>query len=203
VNAAENALFGDDFTDPETGYRAYIDTAAFIDWYIINELFKRTGSDFSDGVYFYKPRDGKLSMGPVWDFENAAGNTRYAGGYNPEGWHVRNGSWFARLFSDEAFEQEFKARWDYIKSSDIFDNMLARIDDTARLLEKSQAMNFTRWLILGVNIWPNDDGASSRRSYQAEVNYLKDWLRTRIRWMDDAVHDRLREYTEDSEADTD
>jgi len=188
VNAAEDALFGDDFKDPEIGYRAYFDVATFIDWYIVNELFKRVDSDFSGGIYFYKPRDGKLSMGPVWDFENAAGNISYAGGYSPEGCHVRNGSWFARLFEDPAFELEFQERWNYIMTSDIFDIMFLRIELAAELLEQSQSMNFTRWPILGVNVWPNDSGATSRRTYQDEVNYLVEWLEARIAWIDAEIN---------------
>jgi hypothetical protein len=188
VNDTEDALFSEDFKDPEIGYRAFIDTATFVDWYIVNELFRRVDSNFTDEIYFYKPRDGKLSMGPVWDFENAAGNISFSNGYETEGWHIRSASWFARLFEDEAFEQEFIDRWNYLKSSDIFDNMFARIDNVAEFLDQSQSMNFTRWPILGFNIWPNDAGAASRRTYQAEVDYLKEWLAARIEWMDEEIN---------------
>jgi hypothetical protein len=188
VSEAENALFSEDFKDPEIGYRAYFDTATFIDWYIINELFRRADSNFNDGVFFYKPRDGKLSMGPVWDFENAAGNIAHSRAYNPEGWHVRSASWFTRLFEDEAFVLEFKERWNYIKSQGVFDDMLARIDSTAAMLAEAQSMNFTRWPILGINVWPNDAGASSRRTYQAEIDYLKEWLEARIEWMNTEIN---------------
>ena len=188
VNDAENALFSEDFKDPEIGYRAFFDVATFIDWYIINELFRRVDSNFNDGVFFYKPRDGLLSMGPVWDFENAAGNIAHSQGYSPEGWHVRSASWFARLFEDEAFEREFRDRWNEVKARGLFDNMLERIDRTAELLEASQSMNFIRWPILGVNVWPNDAGASLRRTYQAEVDFLKEWLEARIAWMDAEIN---------------
>ena len=188
VNDAEDVLFSEDFKDPEIGYRAYFDVETFIDWYIVNELFKRVDSNFNNKIYFYKPRDGKLSMGPVWDMENAAGNINYSNADSPEGWHIRSASWFARLFEDEAFEQEFKARWNVIKSGILFDNMFALIDSTAELLDKSQSMNFTRWPIMGFNVWPNDAGAASRRTYQAEIDYLKDWLNARIEWMDAEIN---------------
>ena len=185
VNEAENALFSEHFTDPETGYRAFLDTATFIDWYIVNELFKRLDSDFTDNIYFYKPRDGLLSMGPVWDFEFAAGN--HAEAYNTEGWHVRGASWFTRLFECETFEQEFTDRWNHVKAN-YFDRMFALIDSTAERLEISQQVNFTRWPILGVSVWPNPPGASSRTTFQSEVDYLKDWLTARIEWMDSEIN---------------
>lgn len=187
TNEAEDALFSEDFKDHDIGYRAYFDTATFIDWYIVNELFKRVDSDFTDKIYFYKPRDGKLSMGPVWDFETAAGNINYADCDNVEGWHIRSASWFARLFEDEAFEQEFKDRWNYVKANH-FDKMFKLIDNAAKLLEKSQGMNFSKWAILGVSIWPNDAEAASRKTYQQEVDYLKDWLIARIEWMDSEIN---------------
>ncbi|MCL2099517.1 MAG: CotH kinase family protein [Oscillospiraceae bacterium] len=188
VNDAEDALYSDDFKDPQIGYRAYFEVETFIDWYILNELFKRAESNFTDKIYFYKPRDGKLSMGPVWDFENAAGNISYGDCENPEGWHVRSAPWFMRLFLDEAFEREFKARWNAVKSSGMFDDMFALIDSTAELLERSQALNFTRWPIMGINIWPNDTGAASRRTYAEEVDYFKEWLTERIEWMDGEIN---------------
>ena len=40
VDNFEKALFGDNFKDPELGYRAYIDLDSFIDWYIVNEISK-------------------------------------------------------------------------------------------------------------------------------------------------------------------
>jgi hypothetical protein len=40
---------------------------------------------------------------------------------------------------------------------------------------------------MGINIWPNDSGAGSRRTYQAEVDYLKEWLEARIEWMDTEI----------------
>jgi hypothetical protein len=124
-------------------------------------------------------------MGPVWDFESSAGNhINYA---SPEGWHVRNGPWFARLFEDPEFERQFINRWNEVKRVHL-DNMLARIDRTARMLERPQQMNFTRWPILGVGIWPNAAGAGSRNTYQSEVDYFKNWLTARIEWIDGEIN---------------
>ncbi|MCL2771898.1 MAG: CotH kinase family protein [Oscillospiraceae bacterium] len=187
VNKAEDALFSDDFTDPNKGYRAYIDPSTYIDWYIVNELFKQVDADFYTSVYMYKPRDGKLCMGPIWDFDLGAGNANYRGGDDPTGWYVRDCDWFTRLFEDPAFVQEFKDRWNYVKTH-YFNRMFERIDSTAALLDKSQAMNFAKWKILGVYVWPNADGFQSRTTYQDEVDFLKTWLKARIDWMDQEIN---------------
>ena len=187
VNDAEDALFGDNFKDPETGYRKYIEPSTFTDWYIVSELFKQVDANFHSSVYFYKPRGEKLCMGPVWDFDLGAGNVDYAGCDNPEGWYVRKSAWFTRLFEDETFAAEFKARWNDVKRN-LLGKTFDRIDETAKLLDKSQAMNFARWQILGVYVWPNAGDVRERDTYQKEVDYLKEWLRARIEWMDGEIN---------------
>lgn len=187
VNETENALFSDDFTNPETGYRAYIDTASVIDWYLVNELYKQVDANFHTSVYLYKPRGEKLHMGPVWDFDLGAGNADYSGCDNPKGWYVRNADWITRMFEDETFAAEFKERWNYVKER-YFDGLFKRIDDTAKFLEKSQKTNFERWPILGTYVWPNAGNVSERTTYQSEIDYLKEWLTLRIEWMDEEIN---------------
>ena len=36
----ENALYSENFADPETGYKKYADLESFVDWYLINEIAK-------------------------------------------------------------------------------------------------------------------------------------------------------------------
>jgi len=187
INEAEDALFGENFTDPDNGYRKYMDVSTFIDWYIVNELFKQVDSNFQSGVYLYKPRDGKLCMGPIWDFDLGAGNANYAGCDNPEGWYARKSAWFTRLFEDGRFAAEFRTRWNEVKA-DLLGKTFDRIDETAKLLEKSQQMNFAKWRILGVYVWPNAGNVQERATYASEVEYLKNWLTERIEWMDQEIN---------------
>ena len=188
-NKADDALFGSNFKDPEKGYRAYLDTASWVDWYLINELYKNIDADFRLSTYLYKPRgDDKIYMGPVWDFDLGAGNADYRSGDDPEGWYIRTSIWFARLFEDEAFAQEFKDRWNYLKENGYFDAFFKRIDDTAKMLEKSADMNFRTWDILGQYVWPNGNDWWNRTTYQDEVDYLKEWLTLRYKWIDRQIN---------------
>jgi hypothetical protein len=66
-------------------------------------------------------------------------------------------------------------------NSDQFDTILDNIDDSVLLLAQAQANNFQRWPILDEWVWPN---AVVTGSYEGEVQYLKEWLQTRIDWMD-------------------
>jgi hypothetical protein len=187
-NAADDALFGENFKCPERGYRAYLDVPSWIDWYLINEFVKNVDGDFRLSTFLYKPRGGKLHKGPVWDFDLAAGNADYLTGYDPEGWYVRTSVWHSRLFECETFEQEFKDRWNYLKNNGYFDVLFQRIDDTAEKLRRSAEMNFARWPILGHYVWPNANNPWARTTYQHEIDYLKEWLTLRLEWMDREIN---------------
>ena len=58
-------------------------------------------------------RDGKLKMGPLWDFDIAFGNVNYNGCDKPEGFWIKPVAWYARLFQDPSFVQKVKERFAY------------------------------------------------------------------------------------------
>ena len=179
VQAAEDALFADNFTDAQQGYAQYLDTESFVDWYLLNELTKNTDAKFGNSVYVHKPRGGKLTMGPVWDYDIGMGNVDYSPGEFTEGWYIREASWIKRLFEDPAFAQRVTVRWQVLKPE--IDQVIAEIDQEAAYLHQSQQLNFRKWTILGYKVWPNPVVTGS---YAGEVAYLKDWLTKRVAWMD-------------------
>ncbi|MHC1694599.1 MAG: CotH kinase family protein [Eubacteriales bacterium] len=181
-NRLEDTLYGDDFLDPEKGYKTLIDIDSVIDWYLVNEIYKNCDATFHTSVYFYKPRNDKLHMGPVWDFDIGAGNINYNGCDDPTGWWIRDTLWISRMFEDPEFESAVKARWKEIYADQI-PKLFERIDKTAKLLESSQNENFKVWPILGQYTWPNADGFAERTTYESEVDYLKSWLEVRIGWL--------------------
>lgn len=179
VQQTEDALFSDSFADETTGYAKYLDPDTFIKWYLVNELFKNNDANFYSSVYIYKDRLGKLCLGPVWDFDIAAGNINYNGNDNPEGWWVNTAPWIARLQQDPVFSQKTKAQWLLLREQ--LNGLDTFIDDTALKLKLSEENNFTKWNILNTYVWPN---AVVTGSYKGEVSYLKTWMSQRIAWMD-------------------
>jgi len=180
VDSTEAAIFSPTFADPNVGYAKYINVDSFIAWYLVKELVKdNDGKDFSS-IYYYKDRNGKLGMGPLWDFDLAIGNTDYSDCKNPTGWWIRNSVWFGRLFQDPAFALKVKNQWNALKAQKI-PALFTFMDQTASYINQSQKYNFNRWDILGIYVWPNPVVTGS---YTGEVNYTKDWLQKRITWMD-------------------
>ncbi len=185
MNAFESALASADFKDPKRGYAKYIDTDAFIDHFIINELFKNTDG-FRNSTYMYKDRNAKLKMGPVWDFNLSMGNTIFYGGWTIDNWLIDTNPvpfWWDRLLVDKNFRRRLVERWrtlrkNELSTSELFDE----IDRTAAYLSEAQKRNFQKWPVLGRRIFGNP--YSGPPTYAQEIQQLKTWLQARQEWMD-------------------
>ncbi len=124
-------------------YEDYIDVDSFIDYYIVEELFKNV--DVADtSQYYVKYANGKLKMGPVWDFDISLGVIDY-----PEYWanklHVRTRDiWYNYLFNDPVFLQKVKERYTAIRHTYI-DDVLNHFSDIIVKLDKAQQANLQRW----------------------------------------------------------
>ncbi len=191
MNEFEQALFSDYFTDEEIGYRKYIDVDSFIDYIIINELFKNAEA-FRHSTFLYKGRDGKLKAGPVWDFNLSTGNTVELVSIDnePVGFIHASGNWKTRFFMDEYFVEKYKDRWKQLRENVLSDeNILRIIESNKESLSAAQVRNFDRWDILGKYVWPNPEPYSL--TYEEEIKKLEDWLLTRAKWIDNSI-DSLR-----------
>jgi hypothetical protein len=184
IQQVEDAIHADDFADPDTGYAKYIDVDSFVDWYLVNELMKNNDAIFFSSVWMYKQRNGKLFMGPLWDFDIAAGNVDFNDNDKPEGWWVRRSAWFVRLYQDPAFEARVRDRWNALKAEQ-FDTLPDYIDASATVLTQAADNNFQRWPILDTLVWPNPVAMGS---YEGEVRHLREWMQTRIAWIDTEIN---------------
>ncbi|MFD0794347.1 CotH kinase family protein [Mucilaginibacter litoreus] len=180
MQATEDALFAANSADPVNGYAKYINVQSFMNWFFVEEVVKnQDGRDFSS-IYYYKDRGGKLGMGPVWDFDLSSGNVDYSVAKDPDSWYIRDASWMINLFKDVNFRSKVKVRWNEIRHTAV-DSIFTDIDETAAYLKYSQRKNFTKWPILDQYVWPN---AVVLGNYDAEVDYVKDFLRKRLKWID-------------------
>jgi hypothetical protein len=186
INKFEQVLYGDNFNNPKTGYAAYIDPDSFIDHHLLVELSKNIDG-FRFSTFYYKARGGRLNMGPIWDWNLSFGNAAPREGFNPEGWYWsqlddRQYSWFRRLFEDPDFAQRYVDRWGQLRTNQFtISRLIARVDELAATLNEAQERNFQRWHILGRNVWPD---AFVGNSFSDEIDFLKQWIRQRIEWMD-------------------
>jgi len=196
IKDLEDAIMSADYTDPESGYRKYLDTRSFIDLIFVNEIAKNVDG-YRLSTYMYKDKDDispKLHMGPVWDYNLAFGNADYCTKGDPTGlvflefnkvcdrdnWIVH--FWWERLWRDPAFKVELGNRWVDLREDLLStDRIVAKIDSFENLLQESQGRNFVKWPIIGKYIWPNYNVYTS---YANEVNGVRDFIKLRMPWLD-------------------
>ena len=193
VDSFEYALASPNFNDSLIGYSKYIDVNSFIDLYIINEL-SRNIDGYRLSTYMYKDRDdngGKLTMGPLWDYNLAFGNANFCNGGITSGWEIDDGGqgcawnnpfWFERLLDDTNYVNKLKCRWEYLRDNSFHeDSIFNFIDSTALYIDHASQRNFQKWDILGTYVWPNYYVGNT---YQDEINFLKNWIGDRLVWID-------------------
>lgn len=206
VNTFETALNGANFRNPTNGYQAYIDVDTFIDAQWLLEISKQVdGYVFS--TYFHKDRAGRLRAGPLWDFNISLGNADYATGDRATGWLYDNANgagqlWYPRLHADPDYKLAHWDRyWQMRRTILATPTVLATIDGHMTTLldgytgavsnrapadiQNAVARHFRKWPRLGTRDWPNPAGETKIRTWQAEVDYMKNWIIPRLDWMDD------------------
>lgn len=193
---AENALMGNNFTDPDNGWQKYIDIESFAKAYIVNELTKNIDGNMRKSSFITKEKGKKLEMYHLWDYDLTLGNCNYLDDEfgatdGPEGWFIKDFScnywthgwnhtnWYTRLTDDPAFCAKVKEIWD--KHHQELSSIPDFIDVKAMIMEDAQKRNFKRWDILNISVWPN---VVVKGTYAGEVEYLKDYYTKRFRWLD-------------------
>jgi len=174
LNNMNRSLRNRDYTAATPAYDRYVDEAAWIDFHILNE-FTKNPDGFRLSTYMYLPRDGRLTFGPVWDFDRTMGCDDDNRAANPAGWSgVHRYGWWSQLFRNPNFEQAYIDRWQFLREG-VFstENLHAIIDRMAEELSESSERNFQKWpLLRSVSAW------------RTEVRQLKNWVRDRAKWMD-------------------
>jgi len=198
VDSLETALYGPEFDDPAGGYRTYLDTKSFIDYFLVNEL-ARSNDGFKKSVFFHKDKDsngGKLKAGPVWDFDWAwkdlatcdlFDNTDGSGwAYLINDCPTDNYScgWYVRLLQDSSFTRDLRCAYEDYRTT-VLDtaNIFQLIDSIGGRVANAQARHFQKWPILGIS-GPAPEVNASATTYAAELDTLKAWITRRLIWLD-------------------
>jgi subtilisin-like proprotein convertase family protein len=193
VDSFEHVMSAPYFSDPGRGYRRFIDVRSFIDYFIINELSRNVDA-YRLSTYLYKENDtrgGKLYIGPVWDYDLAWHNCRFADASNPVGWQYTmqhdvypSPTWWVRFMQDSAFVSELRARWAYLRKHTLDLKALNKyIDSSGRVLREAVSRNYKQFPTLGACLYGNPQD-QTLATYQTELNDLKVWLAMRISWLD-------------------
>ena len=191
----EDVLFSAQFTDPEEGYRAWIDEKSLIDWYIACELVGNSDSFWS--TYIYKKREDKhLYFGPLWDYDIAFNNDNRLGdatnklmreaAHNPK-------DWVQQMWKDPWFRHAVNERWKELVASGVEEHLLTYVSETASLIDRSQALNFNRWKVLDKRVYLE---TKLYDTYTGGVDYLKTYIKNRVAFLTDSFGEEDEEEEE-------
>lgn len=183
---ADSILFSKDWLDEEKGYKTLLDMESYVEWFLVNEITKNCDASFNTSCYMNKTRNGKLKMGPLWDFDVSLGNyftdredLKFLN--ETDGFHVIDHFWYKRFAKDPAFKATVKERYDnyYNHKADI----MAHIDSVAMEIKSSVIINNRKWEVL---CYRQSDISEVEESFFNEVEYLKTWLSERMDWLKSA-----------------
>lgn len=199
VNSFESVLYSTNFKDQAKGYPAWVDVNSFIDYFIVNEL-SRNVDGFKKSVYFFKDKDskgGKINAGPVWDFDWAWKNIWDCSTFQAtdgSGWSYKindclaygpySNGWMVRFLQDENFANALNTRYFELRKSFLSTQYLnSYIDSVQNLVNEAQVRHYSRWRILGISAGaPEVD--SQPDSYAGVVYKFRNWIQTRLNWLD-------------------
>lgn len=158
-------------------YSEYMDVSSFIDFWMVNEVFKNVELLYKS-CYLYKDIGGGLiTWGPIWDMDWTSGNHVNLGGnggkYNTW-WHSESQDreyWYRALYNDPWFVLQLYERWGEIQGN--IDTMMNELEVWNEKLAEPSAVDNDRW---GYD-W----------SHQKEVDTLRQWLIDRRAWMDEQM----------------
>jgi CotH kinase protein len=147
---------------------------------LLNELFKNEDG-FHASTYMALHDDGRLRLGPVWDFDISMGNSDYGPSARLRGWTLARRDWAEPLYRDERFTAALARRWRELRRGGLRRDVLGIVAGAERELRGAIAPNFRRWPVLDQRVWPNP---VARGSHRAEMRFLRSWLKRRIAWID-------------------
>lgn len=169
----------------------YADITGFVDYYIVNELFKDV--DFATSSSYFYIKDEKLYAGPVWDFDYSSGNVdkeRYPDYYiendnlGTEGIYCEK-YWFSYLMNIDTFKElvikRYKNLQPLIKNL-YMDNELGRnrIDDLMYKYKSNYEKNNA--------VWEQKNKYSPgqiqpQNVFDSNIKYLRTWITKRNEWL--------------------
>ena len=202
IQSFENAIFSDDGIDPFTGkaYYELADMDSLVKKYVLEEVVKNFDANRTS-FYLYKPEDSvstRFFAGPVWDYDIAFGNFAKKKSNAlaiPTGFYANSDRampyyWLPQLYSKpdfyakamttyhEAFVPTIKALLGMEKDPS---GKVLSIDEYAKEVEASAAMNFSRWQVFNTS----ERLVKTGKDYPENIAYLKDFLHKRMNFLNE------------------
>ena len=195
LGQADNALLS---AASNNNWKTYIDEASAVDYYLAMEYMKPVDGHMWASVYMYKPRDGKLYFGPLWDFDLGAGSANRAGNVvSSSSWYLRDNlqvsamqpecsnsckkynTWFNQLNKNSSFKAAKAARWKEVVANGF--NVSEFLDTHKSIIKTSAEQTYASSPSShGYRISPYQ---IIKSNFDADFSYLRTWATSRKSWI--------------------
>ncbi len=213
IDQMESSFRTSYYADPDEGYRKYINETSFIDYMLSTEVSNNI-DNYRLSTHLYKYSDTRArneGLDPrwhtaIWDYNLSWGNANYNNGPRTDTWVWQLNTWsndgyqvpfyWYQMMNDETYVEHLKARWkQYREGNHSNARLMHTIDSLATMLTSHGAVerNQQAWQIIGRYGWPN---YYIGQTYEEDLNYLKQWAKARLRFLDDALLPREPSNTE-------
>ena len=201
---AERLLYSVEMLDGSDAWRQELDMDSFVNYYILMEFFGINDA-FGASTYFYRDVRGKLSIGPVWDYNNAFDNLLRP--IDSREFLLSQRGWFAELMQDEDFVERVISRYRQLRRGILSEERLLSYEkEIEEWLGGAVDRNFEVW---GYTFDPEQLSTRERQrpdpitgktlreanpsSYEEAVEWMMEYIVDRGEWMDEHI-DSLRQY---------
>lgn len=195
-SAFEKSLYSYDFDNKKFGYRDYIDSKSFADYFILNEFTCNYDAGWLS-TYVYKGTDSRFRT-CIWDFNSACENYRHLT-TDPMDFQMQNCLWFFMLMKDEAFTQEIVDEYRYLRTNWLSDEYLTNyVQEVIDYLGPAIDRNYQVWgYTYGTDYDMLVPTERNPRNYTQAVDDMMTFLQTRPVWMDENIESVLQ-YSQES-----
>lgn len=143
ISKIERILYSNNYSEFST-YPEHINVDSFVDYFLVNEFFGNYDAG-NNSTYMYKELGGKLSMGPVWDYDGAVDN------YTEKPMDVevlafQTAPWFDRLITDKTFVLKLQKRYSELRRNYLSEeNIMNTIEEIEKYIGPAQEREWARW----------------------------------------------------------
>jgi hypothetical protein len=167
-----------------------LDLDSAVNFYLFDELFYNSGFG-SSSVYLYKMEGGKITLGPLWDFDQLALQD------NPEGFNrppTCDNNLYRYLLKYPEFREKLKAKLVWFKEnvSELSLNIIEKMREN-QVLKKAVERNENLYKTWGkplknLSVWQNDE-IWRLKNWDEHLNYIKRFMTGRAEWLLDNFDD--------------
>lgn len=206
-------VFSDDYTkivedkniSPQEAVEKAVDVNSLADVYIINEIACDADiywSSFFMDADFGEGGSRKLTFEAPWDYDSGMGNKdRCADG---QGFYAANivpdvnnvyetvNPWLAVLMYEDWFQDIIRDKWTDAYDSGVFDRAYTMIETDTAQYQDAFERNYQKWNnILDKSEFANELSrkAAKCKTHAEAAEYLKEWLQSRVEFLNDYWHD--------------